>query len=117
MPKGDFPPFPKSLAQGKYQHQEKMRWCRCNTTMSPYNSTRKKKPKGDLTRSDGGITIKTNRLLLLACEDRDLVNAKPADVVDSNPIFGAPGTALRIKTRDRVRYFQKIREEEPDLYW
>jgi len=80
----------------------------------PHN--RERKPHKDLTRADG-LPIAIQRLLILACEDQDLSEADPAEVVNSNKAFGATGTALRNKCRDKVRYFRKIRDKEPDLYW
>lgn len=79
-------------------------------------NTRERKPHKNLTRSDG-LPLAVQRLLILACEDRDLTEAEPAQVVDSNKAFGASGTDLRRKCRDKVRYYRKIRDKEPDLYW
>ena len=79
-------------------------------------TTRKKTPQKDLTRKDG-LPLNIQRLLILACEDKELCEAEPAVVCDSNPLFGKVGTDTRTSCRAKVRYFRQIREEEPSLYW
>ena len=77
---------------------------------------RKKTPQKDLTRKDG-LPLALQRLLILACEEKGLSEADARTVVDSNPVFGKSGSDLRTSCRARVRYYRKIREEDPALYW
>lgn len=80
------------------------------------SSARKKTPNKDYTRADG-LPLSVQRLLILACEEQGLADETPAKVCASNPAFGTLGSKLRDRCRSKVRYFRKLREEEPDAYW
>ena len=77
---------------------------------------KKKTPQKDHTRSDG-LPVSLQRLLILVCEDTGLAEADAAQVVDSNSAFGGKGTDLRTRCRRKVRYYRKLRSEDPEAYW
>lgn len=77
---------------------------------------RKKAPNKNFTRADG-LPLSVQRLLLLACEEQGLADESAAKVCESNVAFGHRGSKLRDRCRSKVRYYRKLREEEPEAYW
>lgn len=75
-------------------------------------------PQEHLTRRDSVLDLNTQHQILLDCDAFE--NAKPADIAKKRPeLYGKPVTDKQLynAVKNKVRYYRKLKEEKPALYW